>query len=167
MPLSFYYRYLILFEEKQINPWELELINLQKTQIHLLYSEGANRNGAYRAPHSHWKRIITYYSFLDPWRTSEASLMLHCSFLVPINRKHAPNSLPQGKTRVLLCHKHFWLFGGCREDLRVLQWWWTLGGRSWSYCLDDDGEIGHMRILQHKSIWNKPLCALLLIEKYT
>lgn len=66
MLLSFYYRYLILFEEKQINPWELELINLQKTQIHLLYSEGANRNEAYRAAHSDWKRIITYYSFLDP-----------------------------------------------------------------------------------------------------
>ena len=81
-----------LSEEKQINPWELEPINLRKTQIHLLYSERANRNEASCAPHSDWKRIITYYSFLDPWRTSGASLMLHCSFLVPINRKHAPNS---------------------------------------------------------------------------
>lgn len=42
----------------------------------------------------------------------------------------------------------------------------ALWGRSWSYCDDDDGEIGHVRVLWHKSIGNKSLFALLLIEKY-
>lgn len=81
-----------LSKEMQINSLELELITLRPTQIHLLYSERAIKNKAHCAPHSDCKRIITYYSFLDPRRTSEASLMLHCLFLVPINRKHAPNS---------------------------------------------------------------------------
>lgn len=164
MLFSFCYCYLILFEEKLLGSWSW-LTHKRAKYISYILKEQTGMG--LTAPHSDWKRIITYYSFLDPWRTSEASLMLYCSFLVPINRKHAPNSLPQGKTTVLLCHKHFWLFGGCREDLRVFQWWWALWGRSWSYCLDVDGEIGHMRVLQHKSIWNKPLCALLLIEKYT
>lgn len=155
-----------LSEEKQINPWELETINLWKTQIHLLYSERAKRNEAYCAPHADWKRIITYYSFLDPWRTSEASLILHCSFLVPINRKHALIRSHKETQQYCCGHKLFRLLWGYREDLRVLQWWGALWGRSWSYCPDDDGEIGHMPLLWHKSIWKKPLCALLLIEKY-
>lgn len=120
MLLSFYCCYLILFEEKLLGSWSWLTYKRPKYMSYILKEQIGM---GLRAPHSDWKRIITYYSFLDPWRTSEASLMLHCSFLVPINRKHAPNSLPQGKTTALLCHKHFWLFGGCREDLRVLQWW--------------------------------------------
>lgn len=53
-------------KEMQINSLELELITLRPTQIHLLYSERANKNKAHCAPHSVCKRIITYYSFLDP-----------------------------------------------------------------------------------------------------